>query len=530
MRNLKMIIIIVILIPSYSFSVMFGEIETTENTLRILSNSARIIKNEYIYNTSQYPNYLITQPYINNFNKYKGNISENIMDQFFLKDGWHRVIPSLNNNGIDGLYLKYKNDSPVDMIVSESKYGTSKLGNTSHGKQMSPTWIKNNISNLKKDFLEIKFDPNIDIKKASDSFDLPISGNKSVKVYRINNRLYIKDTKNIELVKKSINNHVKYLEGIENGNLNYRRRLFNFNFENNNNVSIKIIDMDSQKVTLLKTENFKNLPPSHRNAIKNGIIKNDMTELIKQGYNKKAAYNKATKQFETRLKNNELHKYSTSQIYKLNPLLTDALKIGFTSIGISLLEEFILSNITGQKINWNRTFLRSALIGSVETPIVLYSRFVKNPSPLVSNLYMLAGITAVDLLLSWISGDLTKETILNTTISFGGTLAATLMVEPVVKSVLMFIATNFGEASTGVAISSLSGAAAKKAALAWLGGGALSAGGGGIAAGTALIAGISVGVVVVTIIVYQGYKAFKNHQLDNLIREDTIQYLKVKYE
>lgn len=52
----------------------------------------------------------------------------------------------------------------------------------------------------------------------------------------------------------------------------------------------------------------------------------------------------------------------------------------------------------------------------------------------------------------------------------------------------MAIATTFGTASTGTAISALSGAAATNAALAWLGGGALAAGGGGMAAGNVLLA------------------------------------------
>lgn len=52
----------------------------------------------------------------------------------------------------------------------------------------------------------------------------------------------------------------------------------------------------------------------------------------------------------------------------------------------------------------------------------------------------------------------------------------------------MGIATTFGVASTGTAISSLSGAAATNAALAWIGGGTLAAGGGGMAAGNALLA------------------------------------------
>lgn len=52
----------------------------------------------------------------------------------------------------------------------------------------------------------------------------------------------------------------------------------------------------------------------------------------------------------------------------------------------------------------------------------------------------------------------------------------------------MWTATTFGTASTGTAISALSGAVQTKAALAWLGGGALKAGGAGIAGGKALLA------------------------------------------
>ena len=55
-------------------------------------------------------------------------------------------------------------------------------------------------------------------------------------------------------------------------------------------------------------------------------------------------------------------------------------------------------------------------------------------------------------------------------------------------TVAMGVATTFGVASTGTAISALSGAAATNAALAWLGGGAIWAGGGGMAAGSAFLA------------------------------------------
>lgn len=51
----------------------------------------------------------------------------------------------------------------------------------------------------------------------------------------------------------------------------------------------------------------------------------------------------------------------------------------------------------------------------------------------------------------------------------------------------------FGTASTGTAISGLSGAAASSATLAWLGGGSLAASGGGMAVGALVLGGISLG-------------------------------------
>lgn len=72
--------------------------------------------------------------------------------------------------------------------------------------------------------------------------------------------------------------------------------------------------------------------------------------------------------------------------------------------------------------------------------------------------------------------------------SAGAGFTAGAAVASLAPSATLWVATTFGTASTGTAISTLSGAAASKAALAWIGGGALAAGGGGTAAGSALLA------------------------------------------
>ena len=72
--------------------------------------------------------------------------------------------------------------------------------------------------------------------------------------------------------------------------------------------------------------------------------------------------------------------------------------------------------------------------------------------------------------------------------SAGAGIGAGVAVASMAPTAAMWVATTFGTASTGTAISALSGAAASNAALAWLGGGAIAAGGSGMAAGQALLA------------------------------------------
>lgn len=103
--------------------------------------------------------------------------------------------------------------------------------------------------------------------------------------------------------------------------------------------------------------------------------------------------------------------------------------------------------------------------------------------------------------------------------SAGGGIATGAAVASLAPSAAMWIATTFGTASTGTAISALSGAAATNAALAWLGGGALATGGGGIAAGNAFLAlagpvgwGIA-GATILTSIALFTHKKIKNGKM-----------------
>lgn len=75
----------------------------------------------------------------------------------------------------------------------------------------------------------------------------------------------------------------------------------------------------------------------------------------------------------------------------------------------------------------------------------------------------------------------------------GGRIAARVAGGVGAPAVVSTLVASLGTASTGTAISTLSGVAATKATLAWLGGGALAAGGLGVAGGAVVLGAITVG-------------------------------------
>lgn len=96
----------------------------------------------------------------------------------------------------------------------------------------------------------------------------------------------------------------------------------------------------------------------------------------------------------------------------------------------------------------------------------------------------------------------------------GGTGAVAYLGVPVIVA-------NAATASTGAAISSLSGAAAANATLAWLGGGSLAAGGGGMAAGAVVLTGIAAAPVL---LIGGGALWFQSRRLAKQRQADTAAY------
>lgn len=85
-------------------------------------------------------------------NKLKGDLGEDYADTVFAEVGYTKLPSKVgSNNGFDGLFVKYDSDGkPIDIIINESKFGSSKRGKTVDGyKQMDADWIEMNIQKMK---------------------------------------------------------------------------------------------------------------------------------------------------------------------------------------------------------------------------------------------------------------------------------------------------------------------------------------------------------------------------------------------
>ncbi|MDM8564286.1 hypothetical protein QUF74_01380 [Candidatus Halobeggiatoa sp. HSG11] len=74
--------------------------------------------------------------------KITGNVAESFMDRYYINNGWEKLRREVGVNGIDGLYVRRdKNGVIRKVLASESKAGSSQLGMTNCGKQMTHQWI-----------------------------------------------------------------------------------------------------------------------------------------------------------------------------------------------------------------------------------------------------------------------------------------------------------------------------------------------------------------------------------------------------
>ncbi len=212
----------------------------------------------------------------------KGAFTEVVADKmlfgglFHEAGAWVAGTPhQVGRGGIDSLMFRVKGNGHIDLMVVESKYGSSKLGNTGDGLQMGRQWASSRLAATARDYQQMS-----DFVKgkrlvegsswsrfrAKKVICVPLKDGKVAEVWRSGDRVYYRsDASNVtpDQIKHKLAQAGQVLDAAANGKITYRSRVFRLDtVGKNHRITFEHFDPDTLKLTPGKifTGSFDKLP------------------------------------------------------------------------------------------------------------------------------------------------------------------------------------------------------------------------------------------------------------------------------
>jgi hypothetical protein len=507
-------------------------------------------------------------------NIFRGDFAENLMRGYFSGGGdlysnkaWYSLDPGgiyMKNRtvslldpskpgraGIDGLFVQAdKTGNLTGLMVGESKFGSSQLGQTTNGKQMSDDWVKARLKAASTHYKRMatlaeheRISQSRTPPKTSRKItELPLSNKQSARIWYDDTRgsyaYYSEEPVDVETIIKQLNRMSQYISGATEGKISVGKNLWRVEVKNDGSLLVTTEQVDAQgnpiKGTLQRVEplsgRYEQLTPQGKK-----FWDKSMTDTLKKyfeskGYSSAMAAKKAREELETAKTTKGgvtdlVKKYNLNQErWNWRASGSVALTSGGIGAGISVLFDVGFTAIDwlqGRRFNLDaeRTLKNAGLVflsASGGTMAGLAVSHWTEKQLASSSQSLLIKIFPENLKnsgkLSGLLGGTTGGLIASAIIAYGPALlngedlsaanrmmvtgVATTATGALASYAIMQTAMLVGTASTGTAISTLSGAVATKAALAWLGGGAISAGGGGVAVGGTVLSGGTLLIVI----------------------------------
>ncbi|MDO4424664.1 MAG: hypothetical protein Q4D17_02730 [Planctomycetia bacterium] len=482
-------------------------------------------------------------------NIYKGDLAETMMDRVFtsktlkMTGNWQTLSPAnVGRNGIDGLYIRMdRRGNPKSLMVADAKMNTARLGQTADGKQMSQSWIKPRLKRTADAYLKLGADlENAKLRQVSrlpktlagNVTSVPIDERYSAMIWKTAKGYFYHIRGGQQAAPDTIRRQVhivgQYLDGAASGKVPYRQRLFTYQAAEGKHVfSIKQLDAEGNVIrgaTQKIQGTFNELPREYQRLIRHAAVQTLGQQKNIYGFRRSTEEVKAM-----------AHKCCQNPEYfnricmkpRLTPLGVQGIVTTAAVTALMPAVDIALQFAMTGRADWQRAGTLTLLGGTSTAVGVAASTGLQKLIGCSSGFSNFMGGSITGALFSIGMAAMgycsPQEAAFNTATAM--TAAGLTAATPVV---MMAIATTFGTTASGTAISSLSGAAAVNAALAWWGGGSLAAGGAGMAGGSAMIAGVATGVgaaVVAVIVAYEGWKYFADvkHQHEFLGHKMKIQ-------
>jgi hypothetical protein len=450
-------------------------------------------------------------------NPVKGEFTEALMHRtlmrgFFEGTHWASASPArVGKQGIDGLFFRTDRHGNLrDMMVAEAKYGTSRLRMTKAGRQMSSGWTRPWLAETAQDYRSLAKALSSEgairslrpPPQNANTTDLPSASGKSIQIWREGGRLRYHSpdpTTTPGDVLHQARRVALYTQAAAEGKIAYRSRLFSAKVTGNRlTVTVQELDPATGKAAAA----WREIPITQG---MNASIEKSLEEtFIKMGLERTDA--KALARRIVR---------DPQLLEQMNPKARWSARAGlqwenFAASGLAALAALVISSVAqwwqGAKITWGRNAGVGAITGTgalmggwVGTQVTFLLRFTtvgqrvmallptraigvfRFASGLGSAAGGLVAVTATSYLLA-VFGLIDWRDAHRSAISGAiGTLAGAGFYAGTFSAVAFW-----GTASTGTAISTLSGAAATNATLAAIGG-SVAAGSIALTAGAAVV-------------------------------------------
>ncbi len=444
------------------------------------------------------------QPHLNGS---VGEVAANVVtfNSLRQKGGWRIISPRNAPQGLDNMFIKFDEKMrPRDLLIGETKYGTSKLGNTKDGVQFGNKWRMVRLDKMGDRYINLSEIKDLVIGKSptlssKNVMEIPLSNRRKVVFWKEGKSWFFSGKKNEILEAQNICGKIgKYLKSTASGKISYRSRLFHV-YKTDNNVLIDVYKWSNLSENLdygkMKPSAKMSLPLDKFNNSRN--LSRSIASFVKSQH----------PMFSDEL----CHSYGRDLAKDVKSLLTKPqnfhLRTAKISAGSGLLAGGIVlisQALSSEQINMSEVITVGGLtfvsVEGAQYAALGLQRFSNISAPMRPLSTGMVGGALASLVVPYgmyLAGYSDLQTAnISAVAGLGGTAIAG------VASYGMFsLISACCVSSTGTAISTLSGAAATNATLAWLGGGSVAAGGGGVALGSVVATG---GAAVIAIVATYG--------------------------
>lgn len=486
-----------------------------------------------------------------NYNFVRGAFGESVMERVVLQAGrsgeWQAISLNPTPQGIDGLYIKRDAlGNPKGLIVGEAKFGKAQLGRTLLGKQLDLFYNPPRLSLEASRYISAGSSASIEMHARPRG----LAQNPDVVRVRLADGRYGHFWRNrrseawaydgpegtVDAARRAAVRDGRYIQGAAEGRITYRQRLYKVDVSGDT-ISARIFDAKSSSPgsVSLKEINRVTINAADRMIWMREVKADIARKLMSKNPHLTEEDAKIVAAAATR-KIGHLEEILRQQHrpYWVS-VLSDSAKAGMAG-GILAGALDVASQIyTKGDVDWEQAGVMSfigagsagagalahhLIVASAVNNAAVNQFFVQS-----ANLVGLPTTMAAVNIFGLGTGSAAGSVVFSALMYFAGYMeagdAARMAAAGTTGSVvgmvagggLVAFATMYGTAGTGAAISSLSGAAANSAALAWLGGGTLAAGGGGMALGAIVVSGgIAIVAIATTAAISWGYAAYDDSE------------------